>query len=283
MVTYSMIAVGVTTGASLLVVTDRIARYYEADIPPSSLMHGLWVQSTEWYSRPFPEEIGICQVVEVIQTVIIKIAGDIIGGIAFLLFLVERVWHMVFGPSESDLLQQEIAKQQAELEKLAGVQALSAQLLKALGQAVSQSEELAKAVQDILGVKPEDEAAEAPQVTIEQTLAMIGKVLDAVLARAEAIASDPERGVKMERFKKALQDKAEDIAEDIVLVGNMGNEMEDVVAEREEAADGLERVRGKVDTSLNWMVRSLVEILVPKPDLPGGSYDGFRVGEVPSS
>jgi len=278
-----MIAVGVTTGASLLVVTDRIARYYEADIPPSSLMHGLWVQSTEWYSRPFPEEIGICQVVEVIQTVIIKIAGDIIGGIAFLLFLVERVWHMVFGPSESDLLQQEIAKQQAELEKLAGVQALSAQLLKALGQAVSQSEELAKAVQDILGVKPEDEAAEAPQVTIEQTLAMIGKVLDAVLARAEAIASDPERGVKMERFKKALQDKAEDIAEDIVLVGNMGNEMEDVVAEREEAADGLERVRGKVDTSLNWMVRSLVEILVPKPDLPGGSYDGFRVGEVPSS
>lgn len=260
---YHTVALAIAAGALFLAATHRVARYYEADIPPTSLMHGLWVQSTEWCARPFPEECGICRVVAVIQTAIMKIVGDIIGGFAFLIFLVERVWHMIFGPSESDLLELALAKQQAGLKKLESVRALSAQLLEALKLAVKQSNQLATAVQDVLSVKLDEEIVQTEQAKVEDELTMIDQVLEAVMAQAEKIASDPERGKKMEQFKTMLQQKAREISTGIVLIDNIGNEMEEVVCDRETVTDNLEAAREKIDRSLKWMVGSLVDILIP--------------------
>jgi len=267
----------VTIGVSFVVVIHRAARYYEEEASPHSMVHDLWLRSTTYYMAPFPEIQGWSHVVEWIQVLVIRCLGEVLGGIAYLVFCLERVWQMVFGSSESDLLQQQILFQQQELEKLKDVESISAQLLQALQIAVGKSSHLATAVaRDILKLTESSSEQQTVRVTLDQELSMIDTVLEALNAKLESLSRNPSCLAKIEQFKHMIRQQIESATQETAAISFVLITNEEVEADYKRATMRLKQSSHRVGSSVDSMIRSLVDILAP--DTGEDSENSYSLG-----
>lgn len=250
--------IAITMSVSFLMIVNRTARSYKQEIPQTSIIHTLWVRSSALYFQSFPDGQGFKRSVLCVQTVFIHFWGDILGGISYCIFGIERVWRMIFGLSASEKCAEIIKEQRVNLDRLQNVKLLYEKIFGRLRTAAQESSQLANALAvnfEKMTAQPSDQTDLKSE--IEQELTTIHQVLGALITKAQELSGKPDHLANLKSFQLIMQTQIDNCK-------GVSDQVPILLAHNEQIEEIFEAAAQKLEQAADSIALALVELFVPR-------------------